>query len=125
MKGYCEECKKVIDETEIFRFGKRIVCRECWIKLKKASLRNKDIKELMGIVFVDPCKKCRCTVFECRNCEDHDFYRVANDRVKMKANFKEIRERVFNSYWHDRTFTVVKDGLIDSLIDKDYNALRG
>ena len=33
MKGYCENCKEVIDETEVYRFNKAIVCYNCFEKL--------------------------------------------------------------------------------------------
>lgn len=124
MKGYCIDCGKVIDETEIFKFGELIVCYGCYVKLKARNIQTKEFKKFMMSCFIDPCKKCGCTLFECRHCDDHDYYRHIDDKVKMKANFKAIRERVFNTYWSNRTFTV-KDKFLDSLIDKDNKALRG
>lgn len=34
MKGYCENCKKVIDETETYTVNHLVVCYECFGKLK-------------------------------------------------------------------------------------------
>jgi hypothetical protein len=127
MKGYCDVCGEVIDETEIFKFGKQIVCNGCYVKLKARNIQTKEFKKFMMGCFVDPCKKCGFTLFECRHCNDHEFYRHKDDKIKMKANFKEIRESVFHSYWLNKTNVpyTVKDDFLDSLIDKDNRALRG
>ena len=39
----------------------------------------------------DKCKKCGCTSFECRHCNNNQFYRHIDNKTKMKKNLKIIR----------------------------------
>lgn len=52
-----------------------------------------EIKNFMYKIIRGDCKGCGCTYFECKSCENNDFYRHIDDKIKMKANLKTIRER--------------------------------
>ena len=49
------------------------------------------LKKLINSRYLDNCKKCGCSNFECKNCKNHEFFRHVDDKKRMRLNLKIIR----------------------------------
>lgn len=51
------------------------------------------LKKLYKTKLLDNCKKCGCSSFECKNCNNHEFYRHIDDKKRMRLNLRIIRKK--------------------------------
>ena len=51
------------------------------------------LKKLINSKYLDNCKKCGCSNFECKNCNNHEFYRYLYDKKRMRLNLRIIRNK--------------------------------
>jgi len=57
------------------------------------------LKKLIKLQLYDNCKKCGCSSFECKHCNNHEFYRHIDNKKRMRLNLKIIRNKglpIFN-----------------------------
>jgi hypothetical protein len=80
MKGYCDNCGKVIDETEIVRFGKLIICRGCYSKLNKKEL----------------CQICKLNE-TCQNNFDYECIEASDFLFKPKSKIYTVKDDFLDS----------------------------
>ena len=51
------------------------------------------IKKLIRLQLYDNCKKCGCNSFECKHCNNNEFYRHIDNKKRMRLNLSIIRKK--------------------------------